>query len=228
MRALKQIVVGVFFFVGFLSANPYIKAMKVPGNVSNLTPSSKAWLSAGFSEVVLYPQTTLGFFEKEAKKVKVKALYDGENISFLLQWKDLPIDAQMDSNTSVYLDGFALQFPQNYDDVNKLPYIDMGSENRPVSIHLLQFIQEVEALNIFDETYDTLGPNLYYAFFKTYEEKEPIEYQKDFISEGYGFTSEIEDEKAQMYISYENNTWKGTLSKKLQTKHLDLQKVLFS
>lgn len=245
MKKFIKIALFWAFLLSSLSASGYVNAVKVPGNVAHLTPESKAWLSASFSEVTLYPQTALKFFDKtanemnannKAKKVKIKALYDGSNLAFLIQWNDATKSVQTKESTTVYGDGFAFQFPQNYSDAKELPYIGMGSAKRAVIVHLAKATEGVYEPNGEADVYHQVNKgnqNLYNEELKAYEQavaqKMQKQYQRDFISEGFRSMTQIRDNANQafMQMSYKDGFWRGVLSRTLKDTYLDLSKGAF-
>jgi complex iron-sulfur molybdoenzyme family reductase subunit gamma len=245
MKKLLGLLLANLLFAFGLNASEPIKTMKVLGNVSNLTPDSKAWLSASFSEVMLYPQTALIFFDKiankmnannGAKKVEIKALYDGKNISFLLKWRDATRSVQKSDSSTLYGDGVAFQFAQNYDNVKTLPYIGMGSEGRAVVIHLAKASEGVYEPNGKKDVYHQVNPanqNLFGKDLQTYEQsvenKKESEYQRNFIAQGFRSMTQIRDENAKihMYMQYKNGFWEATLSQPLKTEYLNLDNGAF-
>lgn len=245
MKKLLQTLLASSLFAFGLSANNVINVVKVPGDVSNLMPNSKAWLSASFDELTLYPQTTIKLFDKvanemnannRAKKVKIKALYDGKNISFLLKWKDKTQSVQKADSSTVYGDGFALQFAQDYSDVTKLPYIGMGSEGRSVIIHLAKASEGVYEPNGNKDVFHQVNPsnqNLFGEDLKVYNDVltkiKEVQYQRNFIASGFRSMTQIRDEDAKihMYMSYDDGYWSATLSQPLKTEYLNLDSGAF-
>ena len=228
MNKLIQIVLLFGIFASFLTAGNSIKAMKVLGDVSDIGPTSKAWLSAGYQDVTLYPQTTIKINDKDAnelslkaKKVRVKAITDGKNISFLIKWKDETQSIQENYNSTTYGDGFAMQFPLDATDVSKLPYIGMGSKGRAVIVHFKKAIGIIYEMDEDGEVYTLVGENDQNIFTDDLQQyideavkKGEGDYQKVFISEGFHFMTKIEDSSTvgKMHMVYKNGYWRGTLS----------------
>ena len=140
---MRWILLLIFAISLNAQTNGVIEAIKVPGDVSKEGVDSKAWLSSGYSDIWLYPQTTIKMNDEEANKLnednkammaKVKALYDGKNIAFLLTWRDDTQNVQ-EGYSSLYADGYAVQLSTS-SKADKLPYIGMGSKGRPVLVHL--------------------------------------------------------------------------------------------
>lgn len=214
------------------NAQEYIKAMKVPGDISIIGPKSKAWLSAQYSDVVLYPHTVnkpSNFENLKPKKAKVKALYNEKNIAFLIKWKDSTHNAQLECCSKKRLDGFALQLPTVYDQPSKLPYISMGSKERPVVVHLQKAFSKKENLEdnatshleVFKEYHDT--------FHEPIENNKKLNVGRFFLTEGSKkiMISEEESKASSMQIVYKNNIYKGTLSRTLETKNISLKQGVF-
>ena len=230
-----KIIIKIFLLSGLVlavaSAQEQINAMKVPGNVSKIGPESKAWFSTGFVDVMLYPQTInkvidgeAGMLDEKAKKARVKALYDGNNISFLIQWKDSTKNIPEDCCSKSHVDGFALQFPIDYSDGTKLPYISMGSKDRAVVVHLQKAAKEEYEPNGFqalEEYYD--------AFHEPIKGNEKTDNGRVFIMEGFRSMTESKNDNVPVVMDmiYKNGVWKGTLSRPLNTEYLDLKNGAF-
>ena len=218
-----------------------VLAQKTDGDVTKLTPTSSAWEYVKATTIHLYPQTTVMMNDKKANKInknakakeaRVKAIYDGKNIAFLLEWPDGTKSVQQGYRSDVYGDGFAIQLPVNYKDPKKLPYIGMGSEGRPVIIHLQKAVQPIYEPNgngnVSDQQ-NVLSKNKFGKEIKAYNEKVSKlavkDYQRSFISEGFRSMTEIKDgsEKFSADMSYGNNTWKGTVVRPLKDSYLNLK-----
>jgi len=218
-----------------------VLAQKTDGDVTKLTPTSSAWEYVKATTIHLYPQTTVTMNDKKAneinknakaKEARVKAIYDGKNIAFLLEWPDGTKSVQQGLRSDVYGDGFAVQLPVNYKDPKKLPYIGMGSEGRPVVIHLQKAVQPIYEPNgngnVGDQQ-NVLSKNKFGKDIEAYNEKVSKlavkDYQRSFISEGFRSMTEIKDgsEKFSADMSYGNNTWKGTVIRPLKDSYLNLK-----
>ena len=227
-------VIKVFLLVGLLlsgaSAQNQINAMKVPGNVSKIGPLSRAWLSAEYTDVILYPHTIIKKIDSnesdkniKAKKVRVKALYDGENLSLLMEWEDDTINVQEDCCSKTHADGFALQFPVVYSDIAKLPYINMGNRDRAVIVHLREAQEQKKEVSFLSLQ----------EYFETYQKPDKdsakSDYGRVFTSNGYRLVHEIKDDNApvMMDMIYKDGRWKATLSRALKTEYLDLRSGTF-
>jgi complex iron-sulfur molybdoenzyme family reductase subunit gamma len=211
-----------------------IVAVKVSSDLSKLNVNSKEWKAAKFSNVELYPQTTIdnndkvasANIKKETKKVaKVGALYNGSNIVFLVKWSDGTANIQ--NSTDTFGDGFALQFPKNYSDVEKLPYIGMGSDNRPVVVYLnknaapfvapngdIQKALHKDNLNLFGDDLAKRNEEVKSAMTKNYA--------KAFVAEGFRSTTEIKDSKFSMAMNYGKKEWNGILNKPISDEYLSI------
>jgi len=230
MFKMKRVLVLLLLLVLVANAQEKINAMKVPGNVSKIGPLSRAWLSTEYIDVVLYPHTIIskinsevGIIDKKAKKARIKALYDGENLSLLIEWKDTTINVQEGCCSKTRADGFALQFPVVYNDVEKLPYINMGSKDRAVIVHLREAAEQKKDL------YFQSMQEYFETYQKSAKESAKIDYGRVFISEGYRFVNEVKDDSALVLMDmvYKDGTWKATLSRPLKAEYLDLTNGTF-
>lgn len=238
MRILVKIFLLFGLVLSIASAQEQIKAIKVPGNVSKIGPLSKAWLSAEYTNVILYPNTTTKMIstdisiEKDnlkAKQVKVKALYDGENISFLLEWKDNTKNIQKKCCSKTNADGFVLQFPVSYNDMTRLPYVSMGNNGRRVIVHLKEATANESQLSENDAIYFSELKEYFDASKAQISTHKTVDYGHIFSMEGLGFIEENKDENSLvlMQMIYKDGFWKGTLSRPLKTSYLDLNNGAF-
>lgn len=220
----KLIIFLALFNVPLVASN--IKAMQVLGNVSDISPTSRAWLSASYQDITLYPKYTsrqdsnISNIINKSKKAKVKAIHDGQNISFLIKWKGDERGVEKEDGIVVYTDGLIIQFPVEYADVTKLPYIDKGNKGRPVVVYLQKKIKATY------EAHESIDFFLRESGTQESEEKvvieETQEHQEVFISEGEGFVTAVVDSSSKMYMIYKNGYWRGTLSRALKQDYLDL------
>lgn len=219
-----------------------VTAYKVPGDISQIGVTSKAWKSARFTDVMLYPQLTVASVDKEAAdamaaakpvQAKVKALHDGKYIALLIKWPDGTKSVQGDYSSDTYSDGFAVQFPVNYGDADKLPYIGMGSDDRPVVIHLQKY-----GVRIFsdpqskDRGYykNDNNLNMFGKELAAYQQKQDAkiskDYQKMFVAEGFRSTTEVKDASFRSGMTYYKKNWYGTLVRPLKDGYVNLDSAV--
>lgn len=219
-----------------------IVASKVSDDLSKINLNSKVWQGVKEQSFIAYPQTTIEMIDADimklnannkAKKIRVKALSDGENIAFLLTWKDGSKSVQEGYSSTAYGDGFAVQFPIKLD---SLPYIGMGSEGRPVIVHLQKATGKTYEPNGNKDVYHQVNASNQNAFEKdlqTYKGDVSAlgngDYQRAFISEGFRSMTQIKNnsEDAMMQMSYSKGMWSGIIVRKLQSANLDLSKGTF-
>jgi complex iron-sulfur molybdoenzyme family reductase subunit gamma len=222
-----------------------VQAVKVSGDVTKITPSSKAWRAAKFSDVTLYPQTTLKFHDKKANVLnkdrkaltaKVAALYDGKNVAIKIKWADATKNVQNSVDTDSYADGFAIQFANKFDDVNKLPYIGMGSDGRDVSVFIQKATEGVYEPNGKGDVSLQVDPsNLNYfdkelnIFNKQVASQANNDYQRAFIAEGFRSTTQIKDDsvKFNSIMTHKKGNWSGVMTKPLTNEYADLNQDAF-
>ncbi|MDD2384130.1 MAG: ethylbenzene dehydrogenase-related protein [Sulfurospirillaceae bacterium] len=219
-----------------------IVASKVSDDLSKININSKVWQGAKEQSFIAYPQTTIEMIDADviklnahnkAKKILVKALSDGQNIAFLLKWKDSSNNVQEGYSATAYGDGFAVQLPIKLD---SLPYIGMGSEGRPVIVHLQKATGKTYEPNGNKDVYHQVNASNQNAFEKdlqTYKGDVTAlgngDYQRAFISEGFRSMTQIKDnsEDAMMQMSYSKGMWSGVIVRKLKSANLDLSKGTF-
>ncbi len=241
LQILARVLILIIFLIDIASASDYIKATKVPGNLYGIDSNSKAWLSTDYTEIQLYPivmteknDNNLSELSTEGnvKKIKVKALYDGENIALLLKWKD--DDGYLfDTNaTNQFADGFSMQFSTVKGD---LPYVDMGSKNRAVVIYELTTITNIQESNITINGYQTYADENNTNTIEPQKQDintkkiESNEYRKILTAEGFEKTKEINPLETKFTINmiYKNGYWFGSLTRKLNDKFLRLNNGSF-
>jgi len=230
--------------VGLLSsimASEFISATKVSNNLKNISPNSRIWNNASFNNVTLYPQTALKFNDKEANKendksfskvAKIGAVYNKNDIAFLIKWADGTKSVQSGTKVREYADSFAVQFPVNYSDNTKLPYIGMGSKDRPVVVHLQKAVKkhyEPNGNGDIASQVSTGNTNHFEKdlkrFNKNVDKLAVKDYQKAFVSEGFRSMTEIKDSSSKFSarMLYRSKKWKGTLTRPLKDSYINLK-----
>jgi len=219
-----------------------ITATKVDFSFDHLTADSSVWHKAETSEVTLYPQTTVKMNDKKAnelnannvgKKAKVTVLYNGEEVAFLLRWKDETLNVQQGYRTDSYGDGFAVQLPTNYSNPTELPYIGMGSEGREVVVHLQKAAPNTFEPNGHGNVELQVGrkntihfnENLK-AFDNAVAKAGKVDYQRSFVSAGFRSMTEIKDGSSNfdmnMLYAMKPNCWKGILVRPVKDDYINL------
>ncbi|WP_456449572.1 ethylbenzene dehydrogenase-related protein [Hydrogenimonas sp.] len=245
MNKMTKAIMASSLAVTAMLAQDAVVAQKTERDVTKLTPTSKAWDYVKPTTVLLYPQTTVQMNdlkantlnkEAKAKAAKVRAIYDNENIAFMLEWPDGTRSVQSGYRSDVYGDGFAVQLPVNYDDPKKLPYIGMGSDGRPVVIHLQKAAQPIYEPNGKGDVgvqQNDLSKNVFGKaadeYRKSVQKLAVSDYQRSFVYEGFRSMTEIRDgsEKFSADMKYDKKAWKGTVIRPLKDAYLDLKKGAF-
>jgi complex iron-sulfur molybdoenzyme family reductase subunit gamma len=200
-----------------------------------------AWKNAACTQVALYPQQTMGTNDKavnaamaDAKMVtaNVKALTNGEQIALRVMWPDSTDSKQGSFSSQTYSDGFALQFAQN--DSTDLPYIGMGSNDRPVVIYLQKNdITSYEPNGNYDHKAQRAdqSKNMFDYELKAYNQNVADngrpDYQKAFISEGVRSMTEVRsaNKSFNMDMVHTGTHWVGTFVKDMRDDLLDMDRV---
>jgi len=220
-----------------------INAMKIDKDISTISYTSPIWDDVKFSEIMLYPQSTIKLNDKKAnelnanngaKKAKVAAIYSDNSIAFMIRWADGTINIQRGYKTDTFSDGFAIEIPQDFSDAKKLPYIGMGSADRAVVIYLQKGARGVYEPNGEGNVYyqqnrnqtDLFGADLE-NFDKKVKERAINDYERTFIAEGFRSMSEIKDSSSKSYarLGYKAKTWSGTLSRPISDEYTNLKDV---
>lgn len=224
------------------AANPKITAMKVSDTISvgQIGMDDAIWDKVKGVNIALYPQTTVRMSDKKAnalnaenkgKLLKVAAIYNNDAIAFKVKWADETQNIQSGIKSDDYPDGFALQIATKFDDPKKLPYIGMGSKDRPVLVYLQKAVKVYYepngnrdiSLQINRSNTHAFDENLT-GFDKKVSDAGFYDYQKVFLSEGFKSIAEIKDdnEKFSMEMEYNATGWTGLLAKPLQSEIIDL------
>jgi len=219
-----------------LAAEPAITAVKV-ANVAD----AAAWSKAKFSTVTLYPQTAIEFNDKKAnalneapkaKKAEVGALYDGKNIALMVKWADGSKDVQGAYSSDTYSDGFALQFAGATKKAQPLPYIGMGSEGRPVVVHLQKATEKVYEPNGNKDVSAQISRQQTGVFGKELADFDlkvaslaNTDYERVFVGEGFRSLTEIKDGSvtSNASMTHGGSGWSGTLIRPLKDAYVNLQ-----
>lgn len=243
MKKITALLLAVTLVAGSLMANATadIRAKKVDTDLSRVSYSDAVWNRATFFDVTLYPQTSITFNDKianeknaenGAKVISVAAIYNTKQIAFMLKWPDETMNIQHGYKTDSYADGFAVEFAAG--DVNpaKLPYIGMGSQGRPVIIHLQKAVKSFYEPNGKGNVEYQVNPNQtalfgrdLAAFNKKVKSIGSNDYERTFVSEGFRSMTEIKDGSDISYarLGYKGG-WVGTISRPLKDDYVNLNK----
>ncbi len=196
--------------VCFASANDYISAIKVPGNVLGIKATSKAWMSANFVNFKAYPMVNIKTNDSQAnrlnynngvKTIKIKALYDGKNIAFLLKWRDTTENIAKKLETDSFEDGFGIEFPTQ---LEVIPYVNFGDRKYSVIYYEAKAgIVQYSKKQIFDNNKNYINVK-----------QEVFQYQ------GFNSSKKInfKNSNITMDLIYKNGYWLGSLSKQIVDK----------
>ena len=105
-----------------------LKSKLVVGNLPN-SPDDDAWSTATSVELPLAGQIVASprFWTPSANSIKIKSMYNKEDIAFLIEWDDMT-----NEQGEVYSDAVALQFPTKIPEGLKKPYFAMGESGNSV------------------------------------------------------------------------------------------------
>jgi len=121
--------------------NTVVKAARLPANLP-LTPDDSAWEQAQTSTFFLVPQLLAEkrLFKPSNDTISIRALYNEEEIAFLLEWDDrtrsIPGDetAEKIADGQIFEDSIAIQLPLDIPLGMEKPYFGMGDPNHAVNI----------------------------------------------------------------------------------------------
>lgn len=220
-----------------------IVAKKVSASLSDVAPGSDVWEDAAFTNVSLYPQTTITFNDKKAIEMnkgrqgitaKMAAVYNDKEIALTLRWNDASDNQPQGNMTDDYADGVAFQFAGSNTDAAKLPYIGMGSEGRPVTIYLQKAqynTYEPNGNGNVDLQVNPHQTNLYGKdladFSASVTKVGSDDYERVFVSAGFRSMTEVKDGSSKSNMKMErlgNKGWAVTLVRPLKDGLADLSK----
>ncbi len=127
------------------------RAKRIPGPLP-LDPYHESWKQAPVVQIELIPQsiTTPSIFEAKIQKLYARALHNGEEIAFLLEWDDETRDVVADIDR--YSDAAAVMFPSHETPGEEVvaPFT-MGDGENPVNIWFWKasWQEKVEAPRIY-------------------------------------------------------------------------------
>ncbi len=214
----------------FSLAGNIVEAVKVD-SLDGFKCGNKLVKNIKWQDVVVYPQKTIQLNDKKAneinknakaKVVNVGALTDGKNVAIIVRWPDKTKDVFDCYCSDKYPDGFAVQFASSADNPEKLPYIGMGSDGRPVAIYIRKAYGKVFEPNGFGDVAHQVNPhntNYFGKELKKFEEEAEKRgvgtYQKAFVSEGFRSMTEIKDNsvnyRTDMHYVDKRGLWGGTV-----------------
>ncbi len=222
-----------------LAGDLSLTASKVSESLDKVTADSAVWSKAKFATVALYPQTSIEFNDKEAieankgtkgKKAQVAAVHNGKEIAILVKWADGTKNVQGIKCTDTYSDGFALQFAGATKKAQPLPYIGMGSEGRPVLVHLQKATDKVYEPNGNKDVAMQINRQQTAVFGKELADFDAkvaalanTDFERVFVGEGFRTITEIKDGsvKSNASMKYDNKAWSGTLSRPLKDAYMN-------
>ena len=121
--------------------NTVVKASKLDGDLPG-APDHERWKGAEPSSFFLVPQIIAAerFFTPSNDTITVRALYNDEEVAFLLEWDDrtrsIPGDekAEKIADDDIAEDAVAVQLPVTLPEGTEKPYFLMGDAAHPVNI----------------------------------------------------------------------------------------------
>lgn len=238
MKALTSIIALSMAASALIAAD--VTAKKTEAALDKISFKDDVWKAATFSEVTLYPQTTIKFNDKKANElnaglkgrtVEVAALYNDETIALMVKWPDATLNVQEGYKTDLFPDGFALQFATDYANPDALPYIGMGSVGRPVVVHLQKAVRGFYEPNGNGNVYYQMNREQTEVFEEKLAEFDSKvkklgsnDYEKTYVSQGFRSMTEIKDGSSVSYarLGYRDGNWEGTLARPLKDQYVDL------
>ncbi len=121
-KSISTIFLVIFFSV-FLRAQEQINAVYLPGNISDINATSRAWLSSESYKISLY---SINNTIPKKKDINIKAVYNNSYIAILSKF---PQD--INKNIQNRIDRYFIEFPNS---TKKLPYVNGGDANNTITI----------------------------------------------------------------------------------------------
>jgi len=220
-------------------AGNVVQAVKV-ASLKDFRCGTKLVKRIKWTPVAVYPQSTIKLNDKRAlelhkdakgKIVEVGALTDGKEIAIVVRWPDKSKDVYKGYKSDLYADGFAVQFASSAKEPEKLPYIGMGSDGRPVAIYLRKAYDVVYEPNGNGEVFYQVNPHNLPYFGKEVEQfnKEVAKrgasiYQRAFVGEGFRSMTQIKDGSATYrtdmhYVRKRGGMWGGTVIRPIEDEY---------
>lgn len=222
-----------------LAGDLSLSAAKVSDKLDAITADSAVWNKAKFANVDLYPQTAIEGNDKDAtaankgikgKKAQVAAVHNGIEIAILVKWADGTKNVQGIKCTDTYSDGFALQFAGDAKKGQPLPYIGMGSEGRPVVVHLQKSTEKFYEPNGNKDVSTQINRQQTGVFQKELADFDAKvaslankDYERVFVGEGFRSITEVKDGsvKSNTGMAHDGKGWNGTLVRPLKDAYLN-------
>jgi mono/diheme cytochrome c family protein len=239
MKKITQILAVTGLLSSVAMANT-IDAQVVHGDISYLSPASKSWRYAKFTDIVLYPQTTMKMNDKKANelnidrnaiKAKVGTIYNGKQIAIKVIWPDATKNVQNSKSNLSFADGMAIEIPVDVTSTD-LPYIGMGSSDRPVKVFLQKAVEKFYEPNGNGDVFHQISRNntiLFNEDLKKFDKKVEslanTDYQKGFIAKGVRTMTEVKDGSMpfNMTMKHVNGNWEATFVKDLKDEYSDMK-----
>ncbi len=239
MRRVVQFAAALSLAASAAMAGTVIDAVKVKSLDGLKCGTNLIKKNTKFYKVEVYPQTTLHMNDKKAneinknakgKVVEVAALTDGKQIAIITRWPDKSKDVFSGYKSDIYPDGYAVQFASDASNPQKLPYIGMGSDGRPVAIYLRKAYDIVYEPNGYGDVAHQVNPhntNYFGANLKKFEkevQKRGLKaYQRAFVSEGFRSMTEIKDNsvnyRTDMHYVGKKGMWGGMVIRPLSDEY---------
>ncbi len=248
MRRVVQLAAALSLAASGMLADNIVTAVKVK-SLDGLKCGAKLVKEhAKFQKIVVYPQTTMQLNDKKAnelnknakaKELEVAAFTDGKQVAIITRWPDKTKDVFSGYKSDIYPDGYAVQFASDASNPEKLPYIGMGSDGRPVAIYLRKAYEIVYEPNGNQDVAHQVNPhNTNYfgkelkKFNKEVEKRGLKSYQKAFVSEGFRSMTEIKDNSANyrtdMHYVAKKGMWGGMVVRPLSDEYAKPSKGEFA
>lgn len=198
-----------------LSQSMVIMAVKTDGDLPD-SPDNRLWDLPSATTIPLAPQvvTTPRLYEHSIKEISVKALHNGTEIAFLLEWADETKDVMVDMDK--FTDAVALQFPSSK--AQGKPHFAMGDNDNYVNIwHWKAVWQEKNSNRRIYATVDD--------FFGGVLAENPVSIQKtpieSIMASGYGSVTSMKPVDSAIRGSGEHHgkVWKVIFTRGLQNNH---------
>jgi len=123
-------------------------------------PEAPEWGRASPVDIPLSAQVVVKprHYESGVKSLRVRCLYDDQNLGFLLEWQD-PAEDKGLGKVNSYRDAVALQFPA--DPTKPIPHFAMGQPDNPVLIYQWKADWQFGPLHDVDDEFGNMWVDFY-------------------------------------------------------------------
>lgn len=193
-----------------------LMAKKIAGEMPT-GPADGAWGGAAALDIPLAPQAMAKprIYEATVKNLSVRALHNGRDIAFLIEWDDRTEDILLDEDK--FADAVALQFPSAA--AKEKPHFAMGDRENSVNIWFWKasWREQTNITKSYAVADDFVGGTL--AGNPISERKTPVE---NIVAQGFGSATDMEKSAVQNVSgsgTWQSNRWAVVFKRALTSQN---------